>query len=933
MRSVVLNSIVFQLIQDIVTNNVLAIKGYDTSNNISLFQDSSIGIQPTSQHLNTIINETTVCFRFFNYKILDHQYLLTLGSFFIGTSLSKDKTLFSYGSNVFYWPEDDDIVTTLYMRVAHPQHGFRIISYEIPEWPMNNWNNFCFTLSMVLRRLTVMINGVLQLEKDFSVVDLVQEVITWNDMTIMGKRSGNQYRFSLFGKTAEITIWGNVLPIEEMNRWSSCSYYGNADVLSDNFENIAASNLIKIDVPKEHICKTSSVDTSTSFLVPDMKLGFGEIGNYCSSIGSKMSVVNSWKKALDVLGKLEHVEGQCENTIYSGHKLNSSTSSQISTKSSKFLDFERNEQLKLDKWFLNEPNNYGGKEECVELKKIKSTLTNSSWGMNDVSCDKLQCPLCELTPFQQFHVRGICADAQIDSVYYLMPREKDIFDIVLMGYSATRIIWDASTKNWYLTALGSNAVLASTNDTTTLPLGSHNWKFSAGVCDVGGNESGQMLNLHLNMGDEYFCCSDGMCILWSLRCDNIPNCSDESDELECQILMIPGHYDETKPPTNKNMAWYSGASDNQPYAINVNFIIRDIYDINEEESTLTVRYTLARSWVDPRLSFRDLHLEDNRNAISIQKIWHPRFEYPSNMKQLITIEHHGVFVRRDRNFKWFNEKQMILKSKIFDGAENRIVMSETQQVEVFCNFKNLARYPFDEEDCAIEIAMKERFTKSLKIVPELKDKGPEVFSQYQIKDWTIKSEKQGSKVIITIKLRLHRNISMILLVVYLPTVMMTIINQSMNYLNHQEEEGNIGDFGNIIKVNISCMIVLSMIYNSVSTSLVPTPHIKMVEMWLISSLAYSFVCIIVNIRLRLIEKGMTRRNGTNIKFKTITVNRIKDLKNIGSDIRIPCEEEESFFSRQKEKTCLKFLSFYLLPSVYVLFVILYFTLVQQFYRD
>ena len=130
MRSVVLNSIVFQLIQDIVTNNVLAIKGYDTSNNISLFQDSSIGIQLTSQHLNTILNETTVCFRFFNYKILDHQYLFTLGSFFIGTSLSKDNTLFSYGSNVFYWPENDDIVTTLYMRVADSHRGYKIISYE-----------------------------------------------------------------------------------------------------------------------------------------------------------------------------------------------------------------------------------------------------------------------------------------------------------------------------------------------------------------------------------------------------------------------------------------------------------------------------------------------------------------------------------------------------------------------------------------------------------------------------------------------------------------------------------------------------------------------------------------------------------------------------------------------------------------------------------
>ena len=61
MRSVVLNSIVFQLIQDIVTNNVLAIKGFDTSNDTNLFQDSSIGIQLTSHHLNTIVNETTIC--------------------------------------------------------------------------------------------------------------------------------------------------------------------------------------------------------------------------------------------------------------------------------------------------------------------------------------------------------------------------------------------------------------------------------------------------------------------------------------------------------------------------------------------------------------------------------------------------------------------------------------------------------------------------------------------------------------------------------------------------------------------------------------------------------------------------------------------------------------------------------------------------------
>ena len=238
MRSLVLTLIVFQLIQLIVTNNVLAVKGFDTSNDTKLFQESSIGIQLTSPHLSTIVNDTTICFRFFNYQILDHQYLFALGPFFVGTSLSKDNTLFSYGSNVFYWPENDDIVTTVYMEVADPKLGFRIISYEISEWPMNHWNNFCFTLSMAHRELTVMINGKLLLQKDFADVRFVQEVISWKNMAIMGKRSGNGYRFSLFGKVADINIWSKVLLFEDRKRWSSCSYDGKADVLSSNLENI-----------------------------------------------------------------------------------------------------------------------------------------------------------------------------------------------------------------------------------------------------------------------------------------------------------------------------------------------------------------------------------------------------------------------------------------------------------------------------------------------------------------------------------------------------------------------------------------------------------------------------------------------------------------------------------------------------------------------
>ena len=271
-------------------------------------------------------------------------------------------------------------------------------------------------------------------------------------------------------------------------------------------------------------------------------------------------------------------------------------------------------------------------------------------------------------------------------------------------------------------------------------------------------------------------------------------------------------------------------------------------------------------------------------------------EHPSNLKNLVGTEYQGVFAIKESNFTRFNEKHQILRAKIFDGAENRVVMSETQQVELFCNFKNLARYPFDDEECIITIAMNESITNSIKIIPEIEDKGPKMFSQYYIQNWTITHDEKDSKLVVIIKLHLHRNVLMILLVVYVPTLMVTVINQAMNYLSSKEgPNGNVGNFGNTIKVNVSCMIVLAMIYNSVSASLVSTPHVKMVEIWLLSSLSYAFICILVNIRLHLIRHGIllhqNMESSTNVKSTTVdeatSSEQVDDDNRLSNNLKSP----------------------------------------------
>ena len=79
------------------------------------------------------------------------------------------------------------------------------------------------------------------------------------------------------------------------------------------------------------------------------------------------------------------------------------------------------------------------------------------------------------------------------------------------------------------------------------------------------------------------------------------------------------------------------------------------------------------------------------------------------------------------------------------------------------------------------------------------------------------------------------------MVTYLPTILMNLINQATSYLHGP------GKYSLVITVNITCMMVLTSVYLSVSTSLPNTQSIKPVEIWLLFNLAYPFLVIIANI--------------------------------------------------------------------------------------
>ena len=123
-------------------------------------------------------------------------------------------------------------------------------------------------------------------------------------------------------------------------------------------------------------------------------------------------------------------------------------------------------------------------------------------------------------------------------------------------------------------------------------------------------------------------------------------------------------------------------------------------------------------------------------------------------------------------------------------------------------------------------------------------------------------------------------------------------------------------FGDVIAVNITCMMVLSSIYVAVSSSLPATTDIKYVEIWLLFSLIYSFLVVLINTFIHV------ERNKHTTETTEININE----KSAGKKWRI-------FLLNLRKITKLQaadFIGDYVLPVIFCVFTITYFSYCNTF---
>ena len=171
-------------------------------------------------------------------------------------------------------------------------------------------------------------------------------------------------------------------------------------------------------------------------------------------------------------------------------------------------------------------------------------------------------------------------------------------------------------ENTTIKPTGNNWIISSPLHITeyklyskTLPIGRLVW--SSNHVDY---PDGRLLTLSRCKTFE-FSCNDGMCISISHRCDDKFQCSDLSDEKNCDVIDLSASYNEFYEPPPR-------PGEKFPSTLHYDTEVYHMGTITTDEGKARMDLGITVSWFDPRLDFVNLK-KNKKNYFLCGKVWKP----------------------------------------------------------------------------------------------------------------------------------------------------------------------------------------------------------------------------------------------------------------------------------------------------------------------
>ena len=262
--------------------------------------------------------------------------------------------------------------------------------------------------------------------------------------------------------------------------------------------------------------------------------------------------------------------------------------------------------------------------------------------------------------------------------------------IIYRGLTNTEISFSSQSlpPTWELTVNLEATKALTLVDEKSYILGINKWSIEHDKvnCQTGEQDKRDLKLTGCSKGQ--FTCTDGECVMMEERCDQVFDCQDESDEIECTLVVLKESYRKTVP----SVGLVKKHKDRQliPASVRFSLTFRDISAIKEKDNEIIIKFMAKFEWTESRATYYNLKKDMAQNTLEhhdVNRLWIPNLIYTNNPDDDDTIsglKKSKIKIKREGNFSQ-SGFDVLEEIEIFRGAENPILCCSPTQKYLLAN--------------------------------------------------------------------------------------------------------------------------------------------------------------------------------------------------------------------------------------------------------
>ena len=481
-------------------------------------------------------------------------------------------------------------------------------------------------------------DGETRLVKPSLVDETVRSVVGGGTLVIGQDQDGVGVGFegleSFSGYLSQLVLMNETLDEESMKEWTTqldCQFEESALVSFDrNDSTFQSVNVSKYQEPNERTFFKSMYPVFHAF---DRNLAFHNAKLLCNGLGGYIVIPRNENENMNLYKLTSNSTTMCQYV-----KTNPNIWLGVTMKNDTVVEYVTEEKLKFS-YIQGEGSSIKSQRLCFSFFGCvsQSPYWDRRW-MHTNCHDKMK-TVCQFDHFSLLTIRGVCAISPLDTKYYI---DEPVLKPVLKGFTHSSVKYEDygnGSSMWRI--YYQNQIFAELDGGELkygYPVGKNTWHFRTDDCD---NKDKPTELLITSCGLGQFTCSDGTCINVTKKCDYEIDCDDETDEKNCDILIMPENklLSILPPPKLESQSRFE-------VTIHVN--VRRIIQLNLESSTMKTDISIQFFWKDSRIKFANLRpviTANNVDQDQSSKLWLPSYSIQGHNLSFSTRSERASFLR------------------------------------------------------------------------------------------------------------------------------------------------------------------------------------------------------------------------------------------------------------------------------------------------